>query len=52
MKSELREHPPPDIKLYGTAKDRLGKILVGARRCRDSDVRKFVDKVRSAGSKL
>jgi transposase len=52
MKSELKEHPPPDIKLYRRVKDRLRKILDGARRCRDKDVRKFVGKVRSAGSRL
>ncbi len=44
MKSELKEHPPPNIKLYRRAKDRLRKILAGARTCRDKDVRKFVDK--------
>jgi len=52
MKSELKEHPPPDIKLYRRAKDRLRKILAGAGRCRDKDVRKFVGKVSSAGSRL
>jgi hypothetical protein len=52
MKSELKEHPPPDTHLYRSATIRLGKILAGARRCRDKDVRKFVEKVRSARSKL
>lgn len=52
MKSEMKQHPPPDIKLYRGARDRFRKILAGARRCRDKDVRKFVSKVRSARSKL
>ena len=52
MKSELKEHPPPNTTLYRSAMIRLGKILAEAHRCRNNDVRKIVEKVRSAGSKL
>jgi transposase len=51
IKSELREHPPPN-KLYMKTRRNLRRMLSLACRCRDNDVRKFVDKVRSAGSKL
>jgi hypothetical protein len=52
MKSELKKHPPPNESVYRSARIKLGKILAGAKRCKDSDVRKFVDKVRNASSKL
>ncbi|MEM2759158.1 MAG: transposase, partial [Nitrososphaerales archaeon] len=52
VKSELKEHPPPDITLYRSARIKLGIILSRAGRCRDKDVRKFVEKVKSASSKL
>jgi len=52
MKSELKEHPPPNTTLYRSATIRLGKILAEAHRCRNSDIRKIVEKVRSARSKL
>ncbi|MEM3159032.1 MAG: transposase, partial [Nitrososphaerales archaeon] len=52
VKSELKEHPPPNITLYRSARIKLGIIPSKAGRCRDKDVRKFVEKVRSARSKL
>jgi transposase len=52
MKSELKEHPPPNESLYRSASIKLGRILAEAGRSMDSDVRKFVEKVRSARSKL
>lgn len=52
MKSELKEHPPPNITLYRSACIKLGRILAEASRCKSRDIRKFVEKVRSARSKL
>ncbi|MEM3084248.1 MAG: transposase, partial [Nitrososphaerales archaeon] len=52
VKSELKEHPPPNSKLYRSARVKLGRILARAKRCRNIDVRKFVEKVKSASSKL
>jgi hypothetical protein len=52
MKSELKEHPPPNIKLYRSVAIKLGIILTKAHRCMDNDLRKFVEKVKSASSKL
>ncbi|MEM3099580.1 MAG: IS66 family transposase [Nitrososphaerales archaeon] len=52
VKSELEEHPPPNTKLCRSTRIKLGIILSRAGRCRDKDVRKFVEKVKSASSKL
>ncbi len=46
IKSGLEQHPPPDDHLYKRARVRLRKILSRARRCKDRDVRKFIDKVK------